>query len=179
MSQNTNNTSKKYKQIAICLFIMSHLYICVVDDELRKLYNASIETFNEKLGSPHRDSGFDLYTPQGMIVMGGETLSLDTNVSCAVYDDNGSPQPYYMYPRSSISKTPLRLANSVGIIDSGYRGHLIGKLDNIRSEAYAVTKHARLLQICSHNLLPFKSVTLVESLDKTERGSGGFGSTGK
>ena len=36
-----------------------------------------------------------------------------------------------MYPRSSIYKTPLRLANNTGIIDSGYRGNLMGAFDNI------------------------------------------------
>ena len=48
---------------------------------------------------------------------------------------------YYMYPRSSLSKTKLRLANSVGIIDSGYRGNLIGMFDLINmkvNETYIV-----------------------------------------
>ena len=45
---------------------------------------------------------------------------------------NGKPTAYYLYPRSSMgSKTPLRLSNSVGIIDAGYRGNIIGVVDNI------------------------------------------------
>ena len=139
-----------------------------------------IEKFNASKSDTHRDSGFDVYTPESLLAYGHSIAnSMDTQISCAVYSSNGTPLPYYMYPRSSISKTPLRLANCVGIIDSGYRGHLIGKFDNLHSNAYAVSKHSRLLQICSHNLLPFETVTIVTELDDTTRGSGGFGSTGK
>ena len=46
---------------------------------------------------------------------------------------------YYLYPRSSIIKTPLRMSNSVGIIDAGYRGNIIGCVDNIGDIPYTVT----------------------------------------
>lgn len=89
---------------------------------------------------------------------------------------------YYMYPRSSLSKTKLRLANSVGIIDSGYRGNLIGAFDcKTQNEEYKVLKHDRLVQICAPDLRPIV-VQIVDSEDelgeKTGRGGGGFGSTG-
>lgn len=158
---------------------MSHLFICIHDDSLIPIYEKAVNDFNNAVNNIHRDSGFDIYTPTSFAIMGNTIGTLDTMISCAVYGDDGTPQPYYMYPRSSISKTPLRLANSVGIIDSGYRGHLIGKFDNIYRDAYVVSNGLRYLQICSHNLLPFKSVHIVKSLDKTERGNGGFGSTGK
>jgi len=95
------------------------------------------------------------------------------------------PVGYYMYPRSSLSKTPLRLANSVGIIDSGYRGNLCAKFDVLYDPSeWVCEKNHRLLQICSGTLKPFRVeiVDNVEDLNKngdTERGSGGFGSTGK
>ena len=99
---------------------------------------------------------------------------------------------FYMYPRSSLSKTKLRLANSVGIIDSGYRGNLIGMFDvvNIDDEERNMNKNNadyfakvndRLVQICAPGLVPIL-VEIVENEDElgneTERGSGGFGSTG-
>ena len=159
---------------------MSHLFICVHELSLVPIYKNAINIFNESLTQQHRDSGFDLYTAFDCIVKGNTSAyTLDTLVSCAVYDNDGNPLPYYMFPRSSISKTPLRLANSVGIIDSGYRGHLMGKVDNISTIEHNVMQHTRLFQLCSHNLLPFKSVSLVSSLDDTKRGSGCFGSTGK
>jgi dUTP pyrophosphatase len=92
---------------------------------------------------------------------------------------------YYMHPRSSVSKTKLRLANATGIIDSGYRGHLMGMFDLINlfgNEEYAVEKYDRLLQICAPGLVPIvvEIVNTFEELgSQTERGSGGFGSTGR
>ena len=97
---------------------------------------------------------------------------------------NGKQYPtgFYMYPRSSLSKTPLRLANSVGIIDSGYRGDLIGAFDcNTHGEQYAVLKNDKLVQICGPGLVPVlvELVDSVELLGITDRGDGGFGSTGR
>ena len=84
---------------------------------------------------------------------------------------------YYLYPRSSISKTPLRLANSVGIIDAGYRGNLMAVVDNISIQAYNIQKKDRLFQICAGNLEPIE-FQLANDLSNTQRGFGGFGSTG-
>ena len=92
---------------------------------------------------------------------------------------------YYMYPRSSISKTNLRLANSTGIIDSGYRGHLIGMFDLVNlseNDEYVVNRYDKLLQICAPGLVPIvvEVVNTIEELgSETERGAGGFGSTGR
>ena len=85
-----------------------------------------------------------------------------------------------MYPRSSISKTQLRLANSTGIIDAGYRGNLMAMFDV--EESHTGTKFDRYIQICAPSLVPI-IVEIVDSLEdlgeETERGTGGFGSTGK
>ena len=106
---------------------------------------------------------------------------------------NYSYSGFYVYARSSISKTPLRLANNVGIIDAGYRGHLIGMFDNIMNTysysnrqalavpSYFLPAYSRLLQICSPSLEPIY-VNVVESFEElgpsTSRGDGGFGSSG-
>ena len=98
----------------------------------------------------------------------------------------GVPCGYYLYPRSSISKTKMRMANSVGIIDSGYRGELIAAVDTIgvygsEETLGTIQKYDRYFQICAPNLSPFavRIVTSEAELGQTERGSGGFGSTGK
>jgi dUTP pyrophosphatase len=85
-----------------------------------------------------------------------------------------------MYPRSSTgSKSPLRLANSVGIIDAGYRGDYIAVFDNWRGTDYQVEKFQRLVQICPPNLTYPMFVEVVDDLGAaTLRGTGGFGSTG-
>lgn len=112
----------------------------------------------------------------------GSTGGSTVGATATTWTKTGIPCGYYMYPRSSLSKTPLRLANSVGIIDSGYRGHLIGMFDSIREkeEEYEVPEYTRLLQVCAPNLMPIL-VNIVDSEEqlgeKTKRGGGGFGST--
>ncbi|KAF4742221.1 hypothetical protein FOZ63_026115, partial [Perkinsus olseni] len=83
---------------------------------------------------------------------------------------------WLLMARSSISKTPLRLSNSIGLIDQGYRGEIIAAVDNIKNEAYTVKGGDRLVQAVGFD---GKGITmeLVEELDETTRGEGGFGST--
>lgn len=83
---------------------------------------------------------------------------------------------YMLIPRSSISKTPLRLANSIGIIDKNYRGKVLVKLDNNSSSDFILNQGNCYFQIVAFNgILP--KYSLVNSLTMTERGNGGFGST--
>ena len=90
---------------------------------------------------------------------------------------------YYLYPRSSLGfKTPLRCANSVGIIDSGYRGSIKGCLTNINELEYKLVSSERYMQLCPGNISYPTFITEVSSLDElgsTTRGTGGFGSSGK
>ncbi len=80
-----------------------------------------------------------------------------------------------LFPRSSVSKTDLRLCNSVGVIDSGYRGEIMVKFDNLGDSHYQVGD--RVAQLI---LVPIPSVQFVEvtNLPKSDRGEGGFGSSG-
>tara|TARA_R110002012_G_scaffold208455_2_gene378539 strand:+ start:487 stop:918 length:432 start_codon:yes stop_codon:yes gene_type:complete len=86
----------------------------------------------------------------------------------------------FLFPRSSISKTALSLRNSVGVIDSGYRGEIILKFNredrvNMLETVYGVGDRVGQIMI-----MPFPKVQFEESkeLTETERGLGGFGSTG-
>jgi len=80
-----------------------------------------------------------------------------------------------LFPRSSISKTNLRLANAVGVIDSGYRGEIMLKFDREGVRDYEVGD--RVGQLI---LMPIPSIQFVEvvNLPGTDRGAGGFGSSG-
>jgi deoxyuridine 5'-triphosphate nucleotidohydrolase len=83
---------------------------------------------------------------------------------------------YMLVPRSSISKTPLRLANSVGIIDKSYRGKVMVKLDNNSNDEFTLQEGNCYFQIVSFNgFLP--SFNLSNNINGTSRGIGGFGST--
>jgi dUTP pyrophosphatase len=153
------------------------LKLFINDEELKNKYLHHIISHNKFNQYPN--AGFDLFCPED-INYNGSLFKLDTRVVCSMYKPDGSPCSYYMYPRSSVSKTNLRLANSVGIIDSGYRGNLIGVFD-VKDNKINIEKYTRLLQICSPTLDPI-NVELVSSLEElglTDRGSGGFGSTGK
>jgi dUTP pyrophosphatase len=155
-----------------------------VDEELKKLYEKHVEKHNSEIrNNDYPNAGFDLFVPTETIVQSSASnvTMIPMNVKCemvdTVYDRSLS---YYMYPRSSLSKTPLILANHVGIIDSGYRGNLIGAFRNLSEYNYVVQKDTRLLQICHPTLSPFIVELVDESdLSSSKRGEGGFGSTGK
>ena len=82
---------------------------------------------------------------------------------------------YMLVPRSSITKTPLRLANSIGIIDKSYRGELIAKVDNLSNNSYTLEAGKCYFQIIAFNgILPTWELGEV---NVTKRGTKGFGST--
>jgi len=190
---------KVYKNNFIVVFIVqikmivkAHYVLKLkVPDELRELYVEAANKHNEVIAS-HRyfDAGFDLFCPTEEKIF-GSTSKLDHQVKGSMeffgqYDNaagaHGSPCGYFMYPRSSTgSKTPLRLANSIGIIDSGYRGNYIAMFDNCRQDSYKVERLQRLVQICPPNLTYPMKVLIVDDFGdaaETLRGTGGFGSTG-
>ena len=168
------------------------------DPVLLASYREQAEKHNKKIMTDqHYDSGFDLYTPELVCFEKTKQGTIDFKVSCACYEDSWNPETgkyetwpvgYYLYPRSSISKTPLLLANSVGIIDSGYRGTVKAKLWNVGdsdshhtntgyNRVFHATEYSRLMQITMGDLSPFL-VEIVTELDDTTRGAGGYGSTG-
>lgn len=149
------------------------LLIKPTDDYVKTLYN-NHEHYNEG------DSGLDLFCPEEIVIEPGTTRKIDLQIQCEALSDLDSDKnvSYYLYPRSSIIKTPLRLSNSVGIIDAGYRGNIIACVDNIKNIAFKIEKGSRLFQICGPTLEPIV-FRLVEELSNTQRGSGGFGSTGQ
>ena len=145
---------------------------------LNEFYLEGLRKHKLNLKTTHPDSGFDLFCPRDLTFPPNETSFIDLGIRCAAWGGVASPMAFYVYPRSSLSKTPLRLANSVGIIDSGYRGNILAAVDNIGDKPFQLRRGTRLFQICSPDLSPL-SVELVNSLDKTVRGAGGFGSTGQ
>ena len=164
-----------------------YLLKLVVPAAQKALYEAAIEKHDMKnSGGRGGDAGFDLFCPEAVVVVGQQSQAIDQGVkgameflSCAV-SVVGQPVGYFMYPRSSTGlKTPLRLANSVGVIDAGYRGNYIAVFDNVRTEPFSVEQGQRLVQICPPNLTYPLKVVLVDDLGaQTLRGERGFGSSG-
>jgi dUTP pyrophosphatase len=128
------------------------------------------------------DVGFDLYLPEDVVVRPKETKFINLGVRAEyMHVYTNTFYGYQLYPRSSISKTKLRLANSVGIIDPNYRGYLIAAVDNISDEEQVLKKGERYFQLCFVPLEKPGAVDIIseEELSITDRGNGGFGSTGK
>ena len=140
-----------------------------------KPFNKDIHKMYENHNHFHPgDSGLDIYIIENQIINPGETIRLKLGISC----ENLDAKSYFLMPRSSISKTPLRLANSVGLIDAGYRGEIMAAVDNIKDFAYEVEIGQRLFQIVAMDgsAIHFE---LGDHLSETTRGTDGFGSTGK
>ena len=155
-----------------------------------KYIDAAFKHNNNVLNNQFVDAGFDVFCPFDSEFQDTPLVKIDFNIKCSAQMISSNSlnsnivynSGFYMYPRSSISKTPFRMANSLGIIDSGYRGNLIGAFDILDfNQKTTIKKYDRLVQICAPGLLPIL-VEIVDSLDKlgekTSRGSGGFGSTG-
>ena len=135
-------------------------------------------TFIKKGGSLSNPKGSALSNPLETEIETQFETPLETQLARPTA--SGIAVGYFLYPRSSTgTKTPLRLSNSIGIIDAGYRGNYIAAFDNIRTESFKVERLQRLVQICPPNLTYPLRVELVEDLEQTIRGTGGFGSTGK
>ena len=142
---------------------------------LIKPLNKTAKQMYEDHGHFHEgDAGLDLYILEELEFLPGETHLIKLGISCQPI--NG--KAYYLFPRSSISKTPLRMSNSIGLIDAGYRGEIMASCDNIKNEPYVITKGQRLFQLVAIDSSPI-SYKIVDLLEDTTRGQGGFGSTGK
>jgi dUTP pyrophosphatase len=150
----------------------------------------AIELYKNHSTYHQGDSGLDLFIVADEVIPAGETRLVDLGISCQLkgtryiskYHANDTKVDKYfsynMYSRSSISKTPLRLANGVGLCDAGYLGPLKAALHNTGTTDYTVKKGERYVQLARPDL-ELVSFELVEELRSTDRGTGGFGSTGK
>lgn len=170
------------------------LYLYTEDEELKTLYQKKSSELEAKLHqTKYHDSGFDFYVPENITVSSfslvGTCEKINLNVKCALYLVQGIkriPVGWKLAARSSLAtKTPLRVANSVGIIDSGYRNNVCLAVDcNSHTPEYFIEKHSRLCQLVLPDLTYLSKIIVLDNeeelnlLGTTERGLGGFGSTG-
>jgi dUTP pyrophosphatase len=182
---------KKKLEIYYGKYMLLKFFIDSCDSDLIAKYNEAFKNHNSKLlnNFDHMDAGFDLFAPEDQRMYSACVQKIDYKIICAAKIINCGESTYkyhntgfYIYPRSSISKSNIRLANNVGIIDAGYRGHLIGMFDVVYTEGgTTINKFDRHLQICAPGLIPIvvEMVSSREELgEETARGNGGFGSTG-
>ena len=140
--------------------------------KVKRLNQNAIIPFYSKPG----DAGMDLYATSVDYDKYGN-LVCHTGLAMEIPEGHVG----LLFPRSSISKTPLTLRNSVGVIDSGYRGEIMLKFDredrNLSDGGTIYKVGDRVGQIM---IMPYPKVQFFEAreLSSTERGEGGFGSTG-
>ena len=147
--------------------------------------NIKVKKLNDKAKLPTRGSdqaaGYDLYScfpddwGERLVIQPNETVKINTGLSMEL------PEGYFgaIFARSGLAiKQGLRLQNSVALIDSDYRGEYIVALHNDSDFEQRIYDGDRIAQLV---LLPYQQMEFkeVEELSDTDRGSGGFGSTGK
>lgn len=139
-----------------------------------------VKKLNELAKLPTRGSkyaaGYDLYAAidAPISIPPHTTVKIGTGLSFELPRDTFAA----LYPRSGLAaKHGLRLANCVGVCDSDYRGEYIVALHNDLNEVQLVEPGTRIAQMI---LCPYIKMEFIETdtLEETERGSGGFGSTG-
>ena len=155
-----------------------------ITNELKTIYQEAATNHNAKIENDSNfiDAGFDLYLPTNynkttesydntlVFQNDGNVKNIDFKIKCSakMYSspDREYNTGYYMFPMSNISKSRFRLANSVGIIDSGYRGNLMSAFDLTPNpvDDYIVSKYDRLIQICAPALVPI-IVEIVDTID--------------
>lgn len=135
------------------------------------------------------DSGVDIIFPQDITVDVNTVSIIDMGIQCEFipnYNINTISGPFLLSPRSSISNTPIMMANTEGKIDAHYRGNIkcaVRCFKDIRFEStyqskkYTIAANTRLFQILSPDMQPIE-ISVVPILSETDRGSNGFGSTG-
>ena len=137
---------------------------------IKKLHpNAVIPTYAKQ-----GDAGMDLVATE---IINEEAFQITYGIGLAMEIPEGFVG--LVFPRSSIRKTDLSLTNCVGVIDSGYRGELqatFRKERGVASRKYEVGERIAQIMIIPHPDIQFEET---DELSNTERGDGGFGSTGK
>lgn len=147
----------------------------------------NIKKLNDTAIIPTRGSeyaaGYDLYAgcvdeknlEEVNVISPYSTMKIHTGIAMEI------PEGYFgaIFARSGLAtKQGLRPANCVGVIDSDYRGEIIVALRNDSASEQTITSGERIAQIVIMPYLPVEFEE-VDSLKDTERGDGGFGSTGK
>lgn len=133
--------------------------------KIKKLCDEAVVPYYATKG----DAGMDVVATSKKVL--SNTIEYGTGLSFEV------PEGYMMlvFPRGSLCKKDLVMANHVGVLDAGYRGELMIRFKKIGENEYEIGD--RIAQII---ILPFPKVEFVESneLSKSERGDGRFGHTG-
>jgi dUTP pyrophosphatase len=137
-----------------------------------------VKKLNPDATIPHRakpgDAAFDLYSVEDYLLGQESREAVHTGIAIQI------PEGYegQVRPRSGLAmKQGITVVNSPGTIDSGYRGEVVVILHNLSKDGFFIKKGMRIAQLAIRPV-PEVEFLEVEELEDSERGSGGFGSTG-
>ena len=132
---------------------------------------AEDKAFLPKRANP-TDAGADLMSTQTLEIYPGEQKLVDTGVAVKI------PEGYagFVFNRSSQGKRGITIPHSVGVIDADYRGNIKVILKNLSEDPYKIERGDRIAQLV---VMPVVLCNFEDIWNDTERGTGGFGSTGK
>ncbi len=141
--------------------------------------NVSVLKLDKKLPTPGRahddDAGLDLHARYPSRLAPGQRATIDTGIALALPPGHAG----FVLPRSGLaSRYGIGVVNAPGLIDAGYRGEIRVVLVNLGSEEFRIARGDRIAQLVVVPVAAF-TVQLVEILPDSERGSGGFGSSGR
>jgi dUTP pyrophosphatase len=125
----------------------------VTNDELTNYYSQYKKSYDT-------DSGFDIVCPEDITIEPGSIETINFGIICNRTD---SDEGYYLYPRSSLSKTSIRIIDNCVFKHSKFSGQLYTIVKNIKNKRFQINKGDRLFQICAPDLKPF-DVELVDTL---------------
>lgn len=137
------------------------------------------------VGHPGSDLGFDLYAAEDAVLEPHSVTKVDTGIAARFVvteiDQFGNrynvPVGLLIRDRSSMAVRGLTVLG--GVVDAGYTGNIVVVLGNITGNTTHVKKGDKVAQMIPISVMTGEQVTKVETLEKTNRGEGGFGSTGK
>jgi len=156
--------------------------------EIQVLNKENVSFYRDIFNRSNENAGFDLFSsdtvkveqepkfiPFGIVA---RLLKVQAMPNGTSNDWLKTDSHFWLLPRSSIYKTGLIMANSVGVIDSSYRGELKAPVWSMTGNSN-ISYGDRLFQIVAPDMGWIRNIRIVESMPSSERGIGGFGSTGK
>ena len=149
--------------------------------ELIDKMKVRIKKLNEKAVMPTKahatDAGFDLYCTSKEIDWTKRQIVCHTGLALEIPEGHVG----LMFPRSSVSNKPLMMANSVGVVDSCYRGEVTAKFNITDTRQSAFSHYQEGDRIAQMIIIPYPAIEFEEtdSLSESDRGTGGYGSTGR
>ena len=158
--------------------LLTQVYNNLPSNQKSKEMEIRFRKLNDKAVMPTKahatDAGFDLTATSRSIDEYGNII-YGTGIAVEI------PQGYVglVFPRSSIARTALQLSNSVGVIDSGYRGEIMAKFKNPWLPYGDIYEEGQ--RIAQLIVMPIPEVEFieVEELSDSDRGEGGYGSSGE